>query len=197
MSFISVDRSPKLPPAIHQIDLGAALHALVVAHFKFGIRQSNGLLEQEAGRLGLEVGSDFAVVHVRIGDRNAALVAIPSRHWRSKDTMVPFYRLKATSHWQGETVVLIPEAFVTREPRCSNSLMIAASRGTNMSVSDRMAILEHLIEFESATLSELGGMIAHPDPISAVLSLVVEGLIDIDLDRPILPTSPVSMGVSR
>lgn len=172
------------------------LTALVTACFRHPIREGTGLVEDEATRLGLS-RADFAIVNIAIERRAVALVCVPNRHWRNSGMMALFRELKSTAKEYGESLVLLPEGFVMRQPRLDNAMLVAHTRGATLNASDRMSILERLMEDGSATLSELASRIRHPDPVSAVLSLVTSGLVDMDLNKAILPTSVVTMAGAR
>jgi hypothetical protein len=173
--------------------LQRGLTALVVAYFRHPLRSSSGIVEELAIDLGLD-HRDLALVHIEIGRKPVVLAAIPSRLWHDGDAMALLRELKSRCHVQGENLVLVPERFVLRQPRLDNAVLMAGSRSTAMPTSDRMMVLGHLIEHGSATLMELAAQIRHPDPVTALLGMVSAGLIDMNLDRPILPTSLVSMG---
>lgn len=190
-SMARPDADPFLNGTFHR-----RLVALVTACFRHPIREGTGMVEDQAGLLGLG-GSDFALINVAIGMRPVALVCVPERHWRDASMMVTFRELKRVAKGFGETVVLLPEGFVMRQPRLENAMLIAETRGAAMTATDRMSILGRLLEDGSATLSELASGIRHPDPVSAVLSLVTSGLLDMNLNAAILPTSVITMGGAR
>jgi hypothetical protein len=177
-------------------ELGRSLTALAVAHFRCPLRPSSGIVARQAEDLGLDE-RDFAVVHVSVDRRRVALAAIPSRLWHDSDAMALFRELKAACAILGEHVVLVPEGFINRQPRLDNAMLMAGSRHIVVPIGDRMSILEHLLENGSATLSELASGLRHPDPVNAIMAMVTGGLLDMNLDRPIMPTTIVTMAGAR
>ena len=176
--------------------LGRSLTALAVAHFRCPLRHNNGIVTRQAEELGLDE-RDFALVHVSVDRRSVALVAIPTRLWHDNKAMTLFHELKAGCAILGEHVVLVPEGFITRQPRLDNAMLMASARDVVMPISDRMSILEHLMETGSATLSELASGLRHPDPVNAIMGMVTSGLLDMNLDRPIMPNTVVTMAGAR
>lgn len=176
--------------------LGRSLTALALAHFRCPLRSSSGIVEEQAEDLGLDE-RDFAAVHVRVDKRAVVLAAIPSRIWHSSDAMALLHELKARCSLLGEHVVLVPEGFIGRQPRLDNAMLLRGARDVIMPISDRMSVLQHLIENGNSSIMELATCIRHPDPISAIMGMVTSGLLDMDLDRPIAPYSVVSMAGAR
>ncbi|KAA2237008.1 hypothetical protein [Salinarimonas soli] len=78
------------------------------------------------------------------------------------------------------------------EPRRTTVRLVAACRHVTVSAGDRVRILHHLDECGVAPLVEVAGA-AHNalDGVAAVLALAVEGLVSLDIDRPIVPETPV------
>jgi hypothetical protein len=66
-----------------------------------------------------------------------------------------------------------------------------------VSTADRLIVLEHLMQKGCSTLSAVASLLHHPTPVDAVLQLVVSGILDIDLNAPILPASGVSLAMAR
>lgn len=78
------------------------------------------------------------------------------------------------------------------EPRFTTVRLIMACRRTPVSAGDRVRILHHLDESGVAPLIECAGAVQNTrDGVAAVLALAVEGLVAVDIDRPILPETPV------
>ncbi|MCF4126699.1 hypothetical protein [Methylobacterium sp. SyP6R] len=105
-----------------------------------------------------------------------------------------------TAYVAGEPVVaedgrrfLIESAATLRaEPRISTVRLIMACRRTHVSAGDRVRILHHLDECGTGRLVECAAVaINAQDGVAAVLALAVEGLVAVDIGRPILPETPV------
>lgn len=140
---------------------------------------------------------DFALFDVRIRSRRAILICVPNRHWHDANTMRLFFDAKSGIASLGLSPMLVPQSFVERRPRLDNAFLIQGSLDIDVSPEDRMAILGFLIESGSGTLAELAGLVAGPNPISAVLHLVTLGALDIDLDQPFSPTSVMTIAAPR
>lgn len=164
------------------------LEALVLSHPAVSGLGGNEEIEGLASDLGLEP-HDLAVLDVRIKNRRASILCVPSRLWHHEGAMTLFFELKKAAVEHGHSLVLVPQSFVQRQPRLDNVMMISSTVDFDISPGDRMAVLAHLLEHGTATLAELAGAIGHRDPVSAILHLVVIGALEIDLDTRILPVS--------
>lgn len=136
---------------------------------------------------------DFTVLKVELGRREVYLVCVSNAAWRNRSRH-SFFALKALAAKTDRTVVLVPESFIRREPRLSNAMMIASAAGAEIGLSDRMKLLAHLIDNGgSAPLVDLAVLVRGEDPISAIMALVVEGGLYVDLEKPILPGTEVHL----
>jgi hypothetical protein len=138
---------------------------------------------------------DTGVVVREVSYRGKALtiICVPLGTWSSPGEMAMLLHLKTVMATLHRRVLLIPESWVRRQPRLDNALMVSGSAGSSMTVSTRMRVLTRLIEEDSASLSELAALVPGDDPVSGILHLVTLGLLEIDLDRSIMPTSLVSL----
>ncbi|TNC13316.1 hypothetical protein FF100_10895 [Methylobacterium terricola] len=92
----------------------------------------------------------------------------------------------------GRRFVIESAATLRAEPRISTVRLIMACRRTTVSAGDRVRILHHLDECGTGRLVECAAMaINAQDGVAAVLALAVEGLVAVDVSRPILPETPV------
>lgn len=164
--------------------------ALVRANRSVSYLGSNEEIAEMARDLGLE-DHEHVSIDVRVRGRRASLVCVPSRLWNRPGAMALFFELKGASAALGHRVILVPESFIRRQPRLDNALMISGAADIEICASDRMSILEFLLENGGGTLSDVASLVRHPDPVSAVLHLVTVGALDIDLDAAILPASEV------
>lgn len=149
-----------------------------------------------AAELGLQP-HEFCSFDVRVAGRRACLVCVPSRLWHKPEVMEVFHELKVISNLHGYHVILVPESFIRRQPRLDNAFLVAGTADAKVSPTDRMCILAHLIENDSATLYELSGLVRHGDPISCVLHLVTTGALQLDLNSRITPHSLVQLSPDR
>jgi len=92
----------------------------------------------------------------------------------------------------GRALVVETTSSIRAEPRYTTVRLVQDCRRTPVSAGDRVRILHHLDESGTAPLTECAGVVQNTrDGVAAVLALVVEGLVVIDIDRPILPETPV------
>ncbi|MBY0299869.1 MAG: hypothetical protein K2X71_28180 [Methylobacterium sp.] len=92
----------------------------------------------------------------------------------------------------GRRFVIESAASLRAEPRISTVRLVMACRRTVVSAGDRVRILHYLDECGTGRLVECAAVVQNaPDGVAAVLALAVEGLLAIDVGRPILPETPV------
>lgn len=136
---------------------------------------------------------DFACLKVAMAGREVYLACIGTIAWRSQRGRA-FFELKALARALGHTVMLVPEAFIRREPRLGTALMIAGADGAEIGLTDRMKILAHLVDNGgSAPLLDLAALVRGDEPVSAILALVIEGGLYVNLDERILPSTEVQL----
>ncbi|MGO4389610.1 hypothetical protein AB4Y85_18995 [Microvirga sp. 2YAF29] len=83
-------------------------------------------------------------------------------------------------------------ATVRAEPRMTTVRLIMACRRTPVTAGDRVRILHQLDEVGTMRLVDCaGGVMNTQDGVAAVLALACEGLIAVDISRPILPETQV------
>jgi hypothetical protein len=83
-------------------------------------------------------------------------------------------------------------ATVLAEPRFTTVRLIQACRRTPVTAGDRVRILHQLDECGTMRLVDCAGAAQNAaDGVAAVLALAVEGLIEVDISRPLLPETPV------
>jgi hypothetical protein len=81
---------------------------------------------------------------------------------------------------------------VRAEPRMTTVRLIMACRRTPVTAGDRVRILHQLDEVGTMRLVDCaGGVMNTQDGVAAVLALACEGLIAVDITRPILPETQV------
>ena len=83
-------------------------------------------------------------------------------------------------------------ASIRAQPRFTTVRLIMACKRTQVTAGDRVRILHQLDESGTMRLVECAGAAMNTvDGVAAVLALACEGLIEIDINRPILPETPV------
>jgi hypothetical protein len=92
----------------------------------------------------------------------------------------------------GRRFVIESAATLRAEPRISTVRLVMACRRTYVSAGDRVRILHYLDECGTGRLVECAAVVQNAqDGVAAVLALAVEGLLAVDVSRPILPETPV------
>ena len=181
-----------VPEQRRRRSLRQAAESLVLVHHSVKRLSDDGAIEEMADELMIGA-DDFAVISVAMSGREVSLVCVCSAAWRGPGRHA-FFELKAVAAASGRTVVLVPERFIRREPRLSNAMTIAGAQGVEIGLTDRMKILAHLVENGgSAPLLDLAVMVRGQEPVSAVMALVVEGGLYMDLDRTLLPSTEVHL----
>lgn len=83
-------------------------------------------------------------------------------------------------------------ASIRAEPRFTTVRLITACRRTPVTAGDRVRILHQLDEVGTMRLVDCAGAVMNTqDGVAAVLALACEGLIAVDISRPILPETQV------
>lgn len=83
-------------------------------------------------------------------------------------------------------------ASIRAEPRFTTVRLVTACRRTPVTAGDRVRILHQLDEVGTMRLVDCAGAVMNTqDGVAAVLALACEGLIAVDISRPILPETPV------
>ncbi|QFU15536.1 hypothetical protein [Microvirga thermotolerans] len=92
----------------------------------------------------------------------------------------------------GRPFVLETAASIRAEPRFTTVRLIMACRRTPVTAGDRVRILHQLDECGTMRLVDCAGAAMNAaDGVAAVLALACEGLVAVDIGRPILPETPV------
>jgi len=92
----------------------------------------------------------------------------------------------------GRPYTVETEQSIRAEPRLSTVRLIMACKRTVVTAGDRVRILHQLDECGTMRLVDCAsGAINSLDGVAAVLALACEGLIAVDINRPILPETPV------
>ncbi len=92
----------------------------------------------------------------------------------------------------GRTFSFETAASVRAEPRFTTVKLILACKRTPVSAGDRVRILHQLDECGTMRLVDCAGCALNAaDGVAAVLALACEGLVTVDINRPILPETPV------
>ncbi|KFL30630.1 hypothetical protein JP75_14235 [Devosia riboflavina] len=180
------------PTQCRRRTLRHAVETLVLVHPSIKRLADDDALDELADDLMIGP-DDFTTVKVDYSGRVIHLACVCNSAWRG-DRKGGFLELKALAALAGHTVVLVPEAFIRREPRLSNSLMIAGAAGAEIGLTDRMKILALLLDNGgSAPLLDLAAMVRGDEPVAAIMALVIEGGLYVDLNKRILPSTEVHL----
>lgn len=92
----------------------------------------------------------------------------------------------------GRLFVFETAASIRREPRWTTARLIMACKRTPVTAGDRVRILHQLDEAGAMRLVDCASAVMNSaDGVAAVLALACEGLIAVDISRPILPETQV------
>ncbi len=131
--------------------------------------------------------ADFEVVR----DGSAVLVDIAT------DADLPQHPLRAAAirgaqAVDGRPFTVETAASIRAEPRFTTVRLILACKRTPVTAGDRVRILHQLDECGTMRLVDCAGAAMNTvDGVAAVLALACEGLIAVDISRPILPETQV------
>ena len=135
----------------------------------------------------LEHIADFEIVR----DGSAALVDVVTE----ADLMAHPLRasaLEGATATDGRPFAFETASRIRAEPRFTTVRLILACKRTPVTAGDRVRILHQLDEAGTMRLVDCAGMAMNTvDGVAAVLALACEGLVEVDISRPILPETQV------
>jgi hypothetical protein len=100
--------------------------------------------------------------------------------------------LQGITSEDGRLFTIETAASIRAEPRFTTVRLIKACKRTPVSAGDRVRVLHQLDEAGTMRLVDCaGGVLNTQDGVAAVLALACEGLIAVDISRPILPETQV------
>jgi hypothetical protein len=100
--------------------------------------------------------------------------------------------LQGIASEDGRLFTIETAASIRAEPRFTTVRLIKACKRTPVSAGDRVRVLHQLDEVGTMRLVDCaGGVLNTQDGVAAVLALACEGLIAVDISRPILPETQV------
>lgn len=178
------------------VKLHNQIHDLITANPACRYIGGNVAVEAIAARLGF-MPHDLAIADVRIGRRIVTLICVPHRIWDQPFPSAKCIDLRFQAREAGHAAILVPQAVIEREPRLGNSELLARTAKIRVDATSRMAVLAHLIDNGPSCLSELAGLVNHPDPFGAVLHLVTSGAIGINMGECITPYTMADIACPR
>lgn len=136
--------------------------------------------------------TDAVILKLRTNTRRFTLVVATSRTWeRSRHALIAIKHDAARSQ---RKVQLVPAGRLRRTNFLTNCALIGTSRKVRITATDRMAIIARLREDPCSSLDDCAREIdGHEDPVGAVLAMVAEGFLRMDLRAPMRPESQVSV----
>lgn len=174
------------------VRLHKQIRDLVDAHPTSSYVGGNAAIENMAVHLGFEP-HDLAIADIRLNGKVITVICVPHRIWNRPYSMGRAIDLRFQARFVGHSAILVPQAFVDREPRLENSRLLAGTAKVKVDATSRMVILGHLIESGPCCLAELAALVPHTDPFGAVLHLVTTGAVSIQMDRSISPYSMIEI----
>jgi len=100
--------------------------------------------------------------------------------------------LRGAASVDGRPFLFETAASIRAEPRFTTVRLVLACKRTPVTAGDRVRILHQLDESGTMRLVECAGAAMNTvDGVAAVLALACEGLIEVDISRPILPETQV------
>jgi hypothetical protein len=148
-------------------------------------------VEELAAFCGLK-RSDALVLPVRLRQREVVFLIARSQTWRrAKDNMIALKR--ACAH-AGRRLVLVPAGWVRRPTFLVNCAIIGSSASTQVTATLRLAVLDQLMFDPTSSLRDCAACLDnHEDPVGAVLAMVGQGFLKLDLRKQISPETLISL----
>ena len=129
--------------------------------------------------------NDLVIFRVT-GSRSAfIIICVPNWIWNDPARFVDVRMVKQQAAELNRSVVLVRESFVQREPRLSNAEIIDESGDTRITIEDRSAVLELLVENGFSTVGDCAAAVQSKAPIPAILKMAALGIVDINVNRAI------------
>jgi hypothetical protein len=143
---------------------------------------------------GLGLDADCLVIfRVLVHLMPVTLVIVPNAMWNAPSDHARLLELKSTAAFTGHRCVLVPEAFIQRQPRLDNSRLIESSGTTSVTADQRLSLLAHLISNGASSLADCAGAISHDTPAAAVLQMAAAGIVTLRGKGHIGPGTLISL----
>lgn len=169
------------------------LRDLVNAYTSARFLGSGRFVEDMAAKAGIH-SHELCIVDVLLRGATVTIVCVPYGGWTRPEFMERVHALRIGAKAQGRRVVVVPQGIVDRQPRLGNASIIGvAGKRVTVDATARMTVLAHLVENGDCSLSDLASLLDHPDPYGAILNLISQDVLRIDLRRCISPSSLVGL----
>jgi hypothetical protein len=157
---------------------------------------TNEVVADLASHYGLSP-EDFVAMLLRRGGESVTAIGVPTRIWHNARAHAQLCLLKSDMRRAGHRCILAPEQILRRQPRLRNLEMIEAASEKAASPTCDIAILQLVGESGGASIIDCANLIAGPGPVEAVLSLVANGQLHLDVSRAIGPMTLVTLASSE
>jgi len=189
-----------LSPAAQQVfrrikrnkQLHGDLKAIAQASPRHDYIGPNAAVMAMAERLGFKT-FDLAIAEVRCA-KVMTFIVVPFGVWNDKMLREKVFELRRMARREGHQSMLVPQGVLQREPRLSNSRLVSRSARLRLDATGMMSVLTYLIENGASSVSELASLITSVDPIGAIFGMLASGDIEIDMGKPISPSTMVDLG---
>lgn len=131
----------------------------------------------------------LAILRIRYSSRPLTVIGVSAHAWHCPATRASLFGLKRACTRVGRRIVLIPPGVLQRQPRLDCARWVASCAGVRTTAAERNAVLIEVKTAATPSLSSAAAVLKRTDATSAVLSLVAQGLLEIDLAQPIGPHS--------
>jgi len=121
------------------------------------------------------------------------IICVPSRLSQLPRVLSALLHIKREGKAEGRKMVIVPAPFVHRQPRLSSARAIEDASGFHVSRSNRLAVLEHLLERGQSTLMNCALAVDHPAPFACVLQMVAAGDLKMNLNKRLRPETRIEI----
>lgn len=175
-------------------NLAAKLDAVLATHPAVRAVSPDPVAEALSNGLG-GAARELAIRRVRlVGAGPVSVAAVPSAAWHDPGAKVSALSLRRAAAHLGRRVVLVTEAWLDREPRLANALLVASCASAPVAPRDRLSLMSALLdaggELPLADAAEV--MTSADDPVAAVLALGAHRVLALGMDEPVGPATRVS-----
>jgi hypothetical protein len=131
----------------------------------------------------------LAMLQVRHLGIRLTVIGATAKIWHYPAARSHLFGLKRACIRAGRRILLVPPSALRRQPRLDCARWVASCAGVRTSRAERDAILHDVRTASIPTLSRAAATLKRQDATSAVLSLVAQGVLAIDLKHPVGPHS--------
>lgn len=165
--------------------LAARARNYAYAHPRLVVLGEDPLVDHLASAQGF-AAIDLVVLRLLAQGRSVTAILVPTRVWRDDDSRARLRQVKQDARSEATRCILVPQKWLKAPIRGKVASAIAQSQGVGYRREHVEQVLAHLREARICTLVEAASaVIDHRDPISAILAMSSEGLVDIDRSSPL------------